>query len=392
MLTNSQNSDTTQSFVKFKMNVFILILYTYGLFSISQGGIVNELNKGDPKVSTIIESGIISLNITIEATDLDEYLNPNVDPCDNFYLFSCENNETFFEKIDQMKFERNFDSMNSFNVTSMENCYNNIGIDYNDRFGKVLVLIMHYKAVSDVYGMDLKSCEGKIFQPIKYLNKNILRNVYYDSEKNTVTVNSDYFNEPMFSRKFPMSPNYGGIGSTIAQKMLEAFDNVDYKRILEGDNRNKLSFTQMLMENYKVKSDCFVKQYGLQKESITNKNINDLLTLNENFANNGGIKIAHRAYMKHLESIGSENIFLNGYFKFTDEQLFFISAGRQYCEYTTKGYLEKLIDMRKYPAGEIRTNMALSNYKPFSNAFKCKLNSKMNPRDKCELWKNQKQH
>uniref|UniRef100_A0A0N5BBJ0 Peptidase_M13 domain-containing protein n=1 Tax=Strongyloides papillosus TaxID=174720 RepID=A0A0N5BBJ0_STREA len=213
----------------------------------------------------------------------------------------------------------------------------------------------------------------------------VYRNGWYNITGNFFTLTSDSLNEPSFSRYFPNSLNYGYLGFTIGHEMFHAFDSDNYKLILEGDNKNKFSVTQMSIDNYEEKSDCFVKQYGMEKESITNMNIDGLETLTENIADNGGIKIAHRAYMKWLQNNGNKDIEVPGFEKFTNEQLFFISVGRSYCEYQSKDNLENQIKRSKYAPGEIRTNVALSNYKPFSNAFNCQVNSKMNPEYKCEL-------
>uniref|UniRef100_A0A0K0FP29 Peptidase_M13 domain-containing protein n=1 Tax=Strongyloides venezuelensis TaxID=75913 RepID=A0A0K0FP29_STRVS len=120
--------------------------------------------------------------------------------------------------------------------------------------------------------------------------------------------------------------NYDNIGHTIAHEILHGFDSRSYNPILR--NNNKLNFTQMSIENFKEKSDCFVRQYGMEKESITNRNINGSKTLDENIADNGGFKIAHRAYMKYLQSICCKNLVVPGFEDFTNEQFFFISFGR----------------------------------------------------------------
>uniref|UniRef100_A0A0K0FQF2 Phage protein n=1 Tax=Strongyloides venezuelensis TaxID=75913 RepID=A0A0K0FQF2_STRVS len=78
----------------------------------------------------------------------------------------------------------------------------------------------------------------------------------------------------------------------------------------------------MLIENYNVKSDYFVKPYGLHKESITD--INGFKKLSENITNIVGLEIGRRAYMKNLESIGGEDIIFDGYYEFTDEQFFLL--------------------------------------------------------------------
>uniref|UniRef100_A0A0N5BTY3 Peptidase_M13 domain-containing protein n=1 Tax=Strongyloides papillosus TaxID=174720 RepID=A0A0N5BTY3_STREA len=146
----------------------------------------------------------------------------------------------------------------------------------------------------------------------------------------------------------------------------------------------------MSIKNFEEKSNYFVKQYGMQKDSITNKN--GSLTLSEHIPDNGGLKIAHRAYMKYLQSNDGKDLVVPGFEDITNEQLFFISFGRIFCEHITKEKLEELIKTDEHALGETRTKVALSNYKPFSDAFKCKLNSKMNPENRCELWENQKQH
>uniref|UniRef100_A0A0N5C274 Peptidase_M13 domain-containing protein n=1 Tax=Strongyloides papillosus TaxID=174720 RepID=A0A0N5C274_STREA len=464
------------------MNVLTIILYTYAFFFVSQGGIVFKVDRDNPNGPIIIDFESESLNTTLETANLNDYVDPEVKPCDNFYLFSCEfykgklNNKSrtiknlhnlltkcydqpeasiadcqstilnfgnyatsslflnenkiksekngdyniiedmikrikeefrllidekkdifdeetrkhFLYKLDKMKFVKNYDEDYLFNVTLMEDCYDSVGINYNDTIENIFETIKHYKTLPDNDKDNLKPCKGKMFPDYEYLRNYVFSNAFYFFRKNIFSINSDYLNEPSFSRNFPMSLNYGNIGHTIAHEILHGFDSDSYNP--EIRNNNKFNFTQMSIENFKEKSDCFVKQYGMQKESITNKSINGLLSLDENIADNGGLKIAHRAYMKYLQSIGGKDLLVSGFEDFTDEQLFFISFGRSECEYKSKNYLEKQINNSEHPPSEIRINVALSNYKPFYEVFECKINSKMNSEDKCELWKNQKQN
>uniref|UniRef100_A0A0N5BDC0 Peptidase_M13 domain-containing protein n=1 Tax=Strongyloides papillosus TaxID=174720 RepID=A0A0N5BDC0_STREA len=80
--------------------------------------------------------------------------------------------------------------------------------------------------------------------------------------------------------------------------------------------------------------------------------------------------------------IGGEEPKLPGFEKFTSEQLFFIDVGRINCELRNRDSLEKQINKNEHTPGEIRTILALSNYKPSSNAFNCKLHSRMKLEDK----------
>uniref|UniRef100_A0A0N5BR40 Peptidase_M13 domain-containing protein n=1 Tax=Strongyloides papillosus TaxID=174720 RepID=A0A0N5BR40_STREA len=275
-------------------------------------------------------------------------------------IFDEETRNTFKSKLNAMKFKKNFDEYDLSNVTSMEGCYDNIGINYDDHIENILKAIRRHKKISIKEKDNLKSCRGKIFQPIKFMYKYVYTNAWYDPNEIYFSVNSGALNEPSFSKYYPNAYNYGYLGSIIAHEILHAFDSINYNRPFKD----------------------------MKKESITNRNINGSLTLNENIVDNRGIKLAHTAYMKYLNTTGDKQERVPAFKKFTEEQLFFISVGRSFCKYSSKDYLETTINKDVHSPSEIRINMALSNYKPFSDAFNCPVNSKMNPEHRCELWKN----
>uniref|UniRef100_A0A0K0G370 Phosphate-regulating neutral endopeptidase (inferred by orthology to a human protein) n=1 Tax=Strongyloides venezuelensis TaxID=75913 RepID=A0A0K0G370_STRVS len=157
-------------------------------------------------------------------------------------------------------------------------------------------------------------------------------NAIYVPYLNVFAINSDMVNEPSFASYFPYSLNFGYLGNTMAHQMFHG------------------------------------------------ENINDI----------GGFKVVHRAYLKFREHYNHKNDLVEGFEQFNDEQLFFIIVGRNLCQYMSKDILEKVIILDDHVPAEIRTNVALSNYKPFSDAFNCPLNSKMNPEYKCEIRKNKK--
>uniref|UniRef100_A0A0N5C7W0 Peptidase_M13 domain-containing protein n=1 Tax=Strongyloides papillosus TaxID=174720 RepID=A0A0N5C7W0_STREA len=312
-----------------------------------------------------------------------------------------------------MKFERNFDMYNISKVELMEDCYEKTGIFNYVSIEEILEAIKLQKESSLKSKEDLTSCGGKIFQSEKLLSTYVKSNAWYDHLKNTFNINLDTLNEPLFIVHFLNSHNYGFFGYTIASQMMHDFDN--YKRtvvppyprflsgtnlprirgdncILESDNKNKLNVTLWSIKNFEEKSKCFVEQYDMEKESRTNKSINISKTLARTIAYNGGLKIAHTVYMKYLQSFGGEESKYPGFENFNCEQLFFIAAGRRSCEYISEDILKEVIDKEEIVPQEIATNVALSNYKPFYDAFKCPVNSKMNLEDKCELWKNQLQN
>uniref|UniRef100_A0A0N5B6V8 Peptidase_M13 domain-containing protein n=1 Tax=Strongyloides papillosus TaxID=174720 RepID=A0A0N5B6V8_STREA len=307
-------------------------------------------------------------------------------------IFDEEARNNFLFKLDKMKFKKDIYLQDSSYVEFMEFCYKIILKKFESKPIQYVLDFSRNLGKNTLKGDDKwNRCIKTLLRADKYIGSNVYPNAYYYSKENSFSINADSLNEPSFSLYYPMSLNYGYVGATIGHEITHAFDNENYNRTLKGDNKNEFNVTQMSVKNWEEKIKCFVEQYGMQKESITNIKINGILTLSENIADNGGLKLAHRAYMKWLQNNGGEDIEVPGFEKFTNEQLLFISFGRKFCEYSSKDRLEEQIKTDEHTPSEIRTNVALSNYKPFSDAFNCPVNSKMNPEDKCELWKIQNQ-
>lgn len=107
-------------------------------------------------------------------------------------------------------------------------------------------------------------------------------------------------------------------------------------------------------------------------------------TMNENIADNGGIKLAYEAYKTLIGQEGSEGALPA--LGLTEDQLFFVGFARPWCSiYKKKAALHQLaIDTHTFP--QYRVIGTLQNYDKFAEAFKCQPGSPMNPRRKCSLW------
>ncbi|KAK2564719.1 Endothelin-converting enzyme 1 [Acropora cervicornis] len=104
---------------------------------------------------------------------------------------------------------------------------------------------------------------------------------------------------------------------------------------------------------FNTRAICLAKQYS--QFEVYGQKINGNQTMNENIADNGGIKLAYEAYKTLIGQEGSEGALPA--LGLTEDQLFFV--------------------------GVIGT---LQNYDKFAEAFKCQPGSPMNPRRKCSLW------
>lgn len=107
-------------------------------------------------------------------------------------------------------------------------------------------------------------------------------------------------------------------------------------------------------------------------------------TLDENIADNGGIKVAYAAYQKYVEKNGADPV-LPG-LNYTSNQLFWISGAQLWCSVTRPAYIQASNVMADHTPDKYRIIGAYSNLEHFAKDFNCESGSKMNPVDKCEIW------
>jgi len=112
--------------------------------------------------------------------------------------------------------------------------------------------------------------------------------------------------------------------------------------------------------------------------------INGKMTIGENIADNGGLRLAYQAF-KNQQSKLKEEKNLPG-LDFTADQLFFISAAQTWCSVVRKKSLINQILTNEHTPAKYRVHGMLQNFDMFSKVFTCKDGSKMNPNKKCRVW------
>lgn len=108
-------------------------------------------------------------------------------------------------------------------------------------------------------------------------------------------------------------------------------------------------------------------------------------TQGENIADNGGLKFSYKAYKKWIKKNGAE-MRLPGLQQFSADQMFWISAAQSWCSVDRTEFMHLRILNGVHAPDKYRVIGSISNLKEFSQDFKCKLGSPMNPRDKCTVW------
>ncbi|GFT20288.1 endothelin-converting enzyme homolog, partial [Nephila pilipes] len=112
--------------------------------------------------------------------------------------------------------------------------------------------------------------------------------------------------------------------------------------------------------------------------------LNGKLTLGENLADCGGLKVAYQAYQNWVAENHKEAP-LPG-IPFSSNQLFFLAYAQSECSVSTpeKRRYSAMVDVHSLP--EFRVIGPMSNSEDFAREFNCPSKSKMNPENKCEVW------
>lgn len=141
------------------------------------------------------------------------------------------------------------------------------------------------------------------------------------------------------------------------------------------------------MEAYIKRLKCIVEQYDNFIEPEIGMHLNGTVTRTEDTADNGGIKLAYRAYEKSLSLNQQPQARLIA-LDFTPKQLFWISYAQFYCEVQRKESKRQQLERNAvHSFNRFRVDGPLMNSEEFANDFNCPRGSLMNSeRSRCEIW------
>ena len=155
--------------------------------------------------------------------------------------------------------------------------------------------------------------------------------------------------------------NYGGIGAVIGHEITHGFD--DRGRLYDADGNLKDWWTEEDAARYTERANKLADQYS-SYIAIDDVNVKGELTLGENIADLGGLKLAYIALMKTLE--GKDQPLIDG---FTPQQRFFIAWAQTWRQNITDEELRLRINTDSHSPGRFRTIGPPSNMVEFMEAF-----------------------
>jgi putative endopeptidase len=208
-------------------------------------------------------------------------------------------------------------------------------------------------------------------------------NAYYDPAMNDINFPAGILQPPFYDYAKDPAVNFGAIGVVIGHEMTHGFDDEGSQYDLHGNVKGW--WTPEDLAKFKQRTECVAKEY----DGFTvapGQNLNGHLTLGENTADNGGLRIAYQALEETLAKQGAaaDETKIDGY---TPEQRFFLAYGQVWCQNITEQAARVRAKTDPHSSGEWRVKGAVENFDAFGKAFGCHAGQAMMPADGgCRVW------
>jgi putative endopeptidase len=204
-------------------------------------------------------------------------------------------------------------------------------------------------------------------------------NAYYSPTFNDINFPAGILQPPFYDYSKDAAVNFGGIGVVIGHEMTHGFDDQGSK--YDGKGNVVEWQTPADRKAFTERTDCEVKEYG-SFEAVPGLKLNGQLTLGENTADNGGLRLAYVALMDTLAKQAPPPE-IDGY---TPAQRFFLAFGQVWCLNVREQAARNYVLTDPHSPGNWRVNGAVENFDEFGKAFSCKKGAPMYPENACRVW------
>ena len=205
-------------------------------------------------------------------------------------------------------------------------------------------------------------------------------NAYYNAANNDINFPAGILQPPFFEKDADDAVNFGGIGVVIGHELTHGFDDQGSKFDADGNLKNW--WTQADRDEFDKRTGCIADEYS-SFVAVDDVHLNGRLTLGENTADNGGLRIALAALHADIAKNPQAGETKDG---FTPEQRFFIGFAQVWCQNATPESSRLLARTDPHSPGQYRTNGTLQNSADFAKAFGCKAGQKMVSENACHVW------
>src|SRR5205814_498160 len=202
-------------------------------------------------------------------------------------------------------------------------------------------------------------------------------NAYYSPQQNNINFPAGILQPPFYSKDRNDAVNYGGVGGVVGHELTHGFDDEGRKFDPNGNLRDW--WTAQDGAEFEKRAQCIVDEYN-GFYPIEDVHLNGKLTLGENTADNGGLRLAHMALSRSLNGNLDQKLG-----ELTADQAFFVGWGQVWCEMSRPEAARQLALTNEHSAGKFRVNGVVRNMPEFQKAFSCKAGQPMAPANACRV-------
>ncbi len=206
-------------------------------------------------------------------------------------------------------------------------------------------------------------------------------NAYYDPSMNDINFPAGILQSPFYDPSAADAVKYGHIGAIVGHELTHGFD--DQGSQFDGYGNLSGWWTPDDRKKFDAMTDCEVREYD-NFTAVADVKVNGKLTLGENTADNGGIRLAYDAFLADARRKGIDlDARQDGY---TPAQQFFIAFGQNWCDNMRPERIRLLVQTDPHSPAEFRANGVVRNMPAFGKAFGCKVGQPMMPVNACHVW------
>jgi endothelin-converting enzyme/putative endopeptidase len=203
-------------------------------------------------------------------------------------------------------------------------------------------------------------------------------NAYYSPLNNDINFPAGILQPPFFDNAMDDAVNFGAIGAVIGHELTHGFDDQGRKFDANGNLRDW--WTEADGAEFEKRAACFAAQYS-GYTAVADVKLDGRLTLGENVADNGGVRIALMALLDVLGGAAAEKA--DG---LTPTQRFFLGHAQIWCQNRTDEVARMLAQTDPHSPGKYRVIGVVSNMPEFAAAFGCKVGQGMVRENACRVW------
>ena len=220
---------------------------------------------------------------------------------------------------------------------------------------------------------------GKPVDRSEWLANTFTADAFYNPSANNTILPAGLLQPPFFGANRSIAANLGGIGMVIGHELTHGFDSIGAQFDANGNLVNWWAPDDQT--KFEAKGKCLAAQYDTF-EALPKQFVNGQLTLGENIADLGGVKMAFKAY-RALRKDAQRVQIADG---FSEDQQFFLAVGQAWCAKMRPAEAQRRLTSDPHAPPKFRIYGALRNLPEFSQAFQCAPGTPMFPAQTCTVW------